>query len=266
MCATDASIPTSSRWQAISVAACWVGGHQITSVKSPTGKVTTLDAELFGIRLAISKATTTGCKDIIFTDNIPAAKKATDTSIHSGQEHSIAVSRLLRSQFTAYPGGNFWDCPSDAKWFIQASLHHDAVRTQYPVAEQMRISLDALSQRNSKTCLEEWIVEFSRGETRGRNFLTLDTEKRTEATPTYAKGGTWMSYLGHSISLYARATRAILNHAPIGEYRARFFPQKTCPCGQSDRRHILTDCPRFTKDRVSLPSPCIRRLHQIPHL
>jgi len=67
-----------------------------------------------------------------------------------------------------------------------------------------------------------------------------------------------MSCLGHSISLCARATRAILNHAPIGEYRARFLPQETsaCPCGQSDietRRHILTDCPRFTKDRVSLP-------------
>ena len=28
-----------------------------------------------------------------------------------------------------------------------------------------------------------------------------------------------MSYLGHSISLCARATRAILNYAPIGKYR-----------------------------------------------
>ena len=28
VCATDASVPTSSRWQAKSVAACWVGGHQ----------------------------------------------------------------------------------------------------------------------------------------------------------------------------------------------------------------------------------------------
>ena len=90
----------------------------------------------------------------------------------------------------------------------------------------------------------------------------MNTEKRTEATPTYAKGGRWMSYIGHSISLCARATRAILNLAAIGEYRARFFPQETytCPCGQSDietRRLILTDCPRFAKDRVSLPSPCI---------
>jgi len=158
VCAADASVPTSSRWQAISVGACWVGGHQITSIKSPTGKVTALDTELFAIRLAISKATVTGCKDIIiFTGNIPAAKRAMDTSIHSGQEHSIAMSRLLRSHFIAYLEGSlhFWDCPSDAKWFIQARVHDDAVRTQYPVAEQMHISLDALSQRNSKTFLEE---------------------------------------------------------------------------------------------------------------
>ena len=187
-----------------------------------------------------------------------------DTSIHLGQEHSVAMSRLLRSHFIAYPEGSlhFWDCPSDAKWFIQARVHDDAVRTQYPVAEQMHTSLDTLSQRNSKICLEEWTTEFSRSEIQGRNFLAMNTEKHKEATPMYAKGGTWMSYLGHSISLCARATRAILNHAPTGEYRARFFPQESpaCPCGQSDietRQHILTECPRFTKDRVSLPSPCI---------
>jgi len=76
---------------------------QLELFKSPTGKVTALDAELFAIRLAISKATVTGCKDIIiFTDNIPAAKRAMDTSIHSGQGHSIAMSRLLRSHFITY--------------------------------------------------------------------------------------------------------------------------------------------------------------------
>jgi len=67
------------------------------------------------------------------------------------------------------------------------------------------------------------------------------------------------SHLGHSISLCARATRAILNHAPIGEYKATFFPQETstCPCGQSDIKNILTEYPRFTKDRATSPSPCI---------
>ena len=126
----------------------------------------------------------------------------------------------------------------------------------------MRRSLDALSQKSSKACLDEWTTEFLRGETRGRSFLTINTEKYKVAIPTYAEGGTWMCHLGHSISLCARATRAILNHAPIGEYRTRFFPQETCacPCGQSNvetRLHILTECTRFTSDRITLPSPCI---------
>jgi len=54
ICATDASVPTTSQWQAAAVAACWVGGHQILSVKAQAGRAT---SELFAIRLAISKAT-----------------------------------------------------------------------------------------------------------------------------------------------------------------------------------------------------------------
>jgi len=78
----------------------------------------------------------------------------------------------------------------------------------------------------------------------GRNFLTMNTEKRTEATPTYAKGGMWMSYLGHSISLCARATRAILNHATIGQYRARFFRKHT-------HAHVVNQISKL--DITSLP-------------
>jgi len=61
--------------QVVSIAACWVDSHQITSVKTPRGKATTVDTELFTIQLAI-KATATGCKDIIiFTDNTQLPKE-----------------------------------------------------------------------------------------------------------------------------------------------------------------------------------------------
>jgi len=50
------------------------------------------------------------------------------------------------------------------------------MQPQYPVEERMRTLLDALSQKNSKACLDEWTMEFLRGETRGRNFLTINTE------------------------------------------------------------------------------------------
>jgi len=36
--------------------------------------------------------------------------------------------------------------------------------------------------------------------------------------PIYIKEGSWLKYFGHSNSLCARATKAIINHAPISEY------------------------------------------------
>jgi len=90
----------------------------------PSVKATSTDAELFAIRLAITK--TTGCRNIIvFTDILPIARRAIDTTVHSRQNHSLAVSRLSRSHFTTHPEDSlhFWDYPSDAKWFIQATVH-----------------------------------------------------------------------------------------------------------------------------------------------
>jgi len=35
----------------------------------------------------------------------------------------------------------------------------------------------------------------------------------------YVNGRSWLKFIGHSNSLCARATKAIINHAPIGKYR-----------------------------------------------
>ena len=56
------------------------------------------------------------------------------------------------------------------------------------------------------------------------------------------------------ICFCARATRAITSHAPIGEYRLRFFRSEdfSCLCGSypiETRCHILYDCRRFNKYR-----------------
>jgi len=36
-----------------------------------------------------------------------------------------------------------------------------------------------LSQRNSKNCLE-WVTDFTKGDTKGRDFLTTKMNKRDE--------------------------------------------------------------------------------------
>ena len=51
---------------------------------------------------------------------------------------------------------------------------------------------------------------------------------------------------------FVLASRAIINHVPIGEYHLRFFPNEdfSCSCGNysiKSRRHILHKCQRFNK-------------------
>jgi len=62
------------------------------------------------------------------------------------------------------------------------------------------------------------------------NFLELLDNDLKSVEPLISDGGPWLKYFGHSNSLCARATRAIVNHAPIGEYQLIFFPQEEFKC------------------------------------
>ena len=93
-------------------------------------------------------------------------------------------------------------------------------------------------------------MTFQASDGKGRNFLELLNDDLNVVELSYIKGGPWLQMVGHSNLLCAQATRAITNHAPIGEYRLRFFPNSEflCPCNEypiETRRHILFDCNRF---------------------
>jgi len=81
--------------------------------------VTSIETELFVIR-CISQATQVqGIKKIIVIINaISAAKWIFDSSIHSFQLHSIAISNDLRGFFNKniHNTISFWDCLSNDKW------------------------------------------------------------------------------------------------------------------------------------------------------
>jgi len=81
-------------------------------------------------------------------------------------------------------------------------------------------------------------------------FLNLLDNNYLSIKPTYMKGGAWFKLLGHSNSLYARATRAITNHTPIDKYYLRFFSKENfnCLCKSypiESRHYILHECRRF---------------------
>ena len=93
-------------------------------------------------------------------------------------------------------------------------------------------------------------MTFQTSDKKGRNFLELFDNNLNIIEPTYSKGGSWLKYFSCLNSLCVRASRAIVNHAPIGEYCLRFFPQKdfACSCGLyliETRRYILHECKRY---------------------
>ena len=115
---TDASAIPPRNMQAISAAHFWRLGYQVSSSKAPAGRTTAPDAELFAIRLGVSKATSMNIECIILiTDSLGSAKRSVDLSVHSRQAHSLAVCSTLRLLFCSGSSYRieFWDYPSNAE-------------------------------------------------------------------------------------------------------------------------------------------------------
>ena len=95
-------------------------------------------------------------------------------------------------------------------------------------------------------------MTFQASDRKGRQFLDLIDNNFNIIEPFYTKGGPQLQSFGHSNSLCACTTKAITNHALIGEYRLRFFLSEEfrCSCGNypiESKRHILHDCTRFNR-------------------
>jgi len=191
---------------------------------------------LFAIRLGVVKATSFDVKHIvIITDSLTAARRVVDISVYSGQAHSLAIVQALRGFFTNRPDRSihFWDCPSKAQWSLHFLAHEDATSTKIAAGHYPATLLDALRSKSAAAYLDVWRTSFARPSSQGRHFLPLKGGIKNLLQPSYAKGGGWLPFIGESVTLCARATRAILNHAPIGEFRQCFFPAECiqCPCG-----------------------------------
>ena len=91
---------------------------------------------------------------------------------------------------------------------------------------------------------------FQASHSKDKHFLNLVDGNENTLELSYIKGSLWLKYFGHSNTLYARASRAITNHTPIGKYQLRFFPRKEFRCSWElylikTRCHILHKYKRF---------------------
>jgi len=93
---------------------------------------------------------------------------------------------------------------------------------------------------------------FQASEFKERKFLELNNNDHSLICPTYSKNKAWLKHFGSSNLSYVQVTKLVMNHAPISEYRLRFFSKEPIAysCGNYPieiRRHILFKCSQYRK-------------------
>ena len=239
---------------AISISHIHQANHSLIKTVHHAAFITSLEAELFAIRCSINQACNKEdvSKIFIITDSIHAAKNIFNSSLHRYQLHSMAILSELQQFFNKSQDNSieFWECPSHLKWMLHKDVNKDSKSFNLTPSFLYKTSWDYCRKLDCDDIIKQWRMTFQASDRKGKQFLDLLDNDFNTIKPTYIKGGPWLQVFGHSNSLCACAIRAVTNHAPIGEYQLRFFPNKDfkCLCDNYPielRRHILHECRRF---------------------
>ena len=250
---TDASIKNDI---ATSISHVHIANHPITKTVHHAAFVTSMKAELFAIRCGINQACSNKAinKIIVVTDSIHAVKKIFNSSSHLFQRYLASILSELRSFFISSPNNSikFWECPSHLRWKFHHDVDKDSKSFNPTPIFPCKISWDYCKKSNSNNIIKQWKMTLQALDGKGNHFMDLLDNGFNTIEPSYSKGGPWLQTFGHSNLLCVCVMRAITNHAPIGEYHLRFFPDKdfSCPCNNypiKSRRHILHKCKRFNR-------------------
>jgi len=239
---------------ATAIAHVWKDNKVINKLKAHTNNVTSLETELMAIRIGLTSAfeNAEAYQILVITDALEAGKKIISSGDQYLQKSIIPIAEKIQS-FLSKDSRNsihFWHCPNKLEW-----PRHTLVNKETKSSHTSPILLEKNSFLFSKKkeynlILESWQQSFKDSKKKGQLFLEFEDDNEKVLKPTYSKGGSWLPYIGISNSVCARFTRMMLGHAPIGEYRQRFFPNTPihCPCGEADvetREHIFMQCKQF---------------------
>ena len=178
-------------------------------------------------------------------------KFVTESKVNPLQNIVILLASAIKFFFSK-DGRNeihFWYCPSKAKWSSHKLIDEQVkVNTCVPTF----LSKDSHLFSKKKECdniLCKWQTLFANSLKKGHYFLNFEDEKQIVIKPTYAKGGLWLPIIGFTNSLCVCFTHMTTGHAPIREYRQRFFPHlpTSCPCDEAKvqtHKHIVIECNR----------------------
>ena len=158
-----------------------------------------------------------------------------DLPFYPYQIYSAAISHKLWEFFSKNVNNciEFWDCPSKQKWPLYFSVDKETRNFNLTPIFPCKLSWNYCKKHECESVIAQWKMMFQTLDFKGRNFLELLNNGLNPFELSALKGGSWLQYFSYSNPLYTRATRAIVNYAPIGEYQLRFFLREdfSCPCG-----------------------------------
>jgi len=244
---SDASAPTRGALQASLAALVFWGDTKIAHIVVAGGQATAPNAELMALEMCISTALVVGCTSLVcFTDSTVAMADLVDPSPHSGQVSSLAACTSLQKWFVEdhHRTLHLWHVPSKEEWKIHHEAHEVVKAAKIPLCPGCRVSFDFAWAAKEVAYWKEWHKEFADPRKQGRNFLELVSLNGRPLKPMTLKGGAWSLFLvSGSNSMTARMCRAVVSHAPMGEYRLCFHPGEPTHCW-------CPPCPLQTRDHI----------------
>ena len=157
--------------------------------------ITTTEAELFAIQCRINQAI-------------------------SNQIYSAAISQELRDFFSRDPCNyiEFQGCPSKQRQPLHYLVDKDTKQMVSSPLFPYKLSQDFCRKMKCDIILSQQRILFQVLDVRGKNFLDLLDDDLNPLKSSSIKGGPWLQHFGHSNLLCTHLLKAIMNHAPIGEY------------------------------------------------
>ncbi|TFY68863.1 hypothetical protein EVG20_g3393 [Dentipellis fragilis] len=249
---SDGSVLPDKRNRVAAAYRAYRGQQELSRKSISCGRTTSYDAELQGLSLALHYLTSQDATAIyLFCDNESALTSLFDTRLHASQMLSVLACRKARAWLEADPNRTIhpsW-CPGHADIEQNEQVDVDAKTAATTTPPIAFISHAYARQQVTAEATKEWQLLAHQMSYCGHGFLANHRLRKV----SHIGGGPTLTLTGTDTSLTARFARAVLDHAPTGEYRTRFFPNENplcnwCPPIQS-RRHILSTCIHYVRPR-----------------
>ncbi|KAF8705650.1 hypothetical protein AX14_013860 [Amanita brunnescens Koide BX004] len=221
------------------------------------------DSELAALEEAIQWAVVNRVQDpIFFVDNKAVVTSFLDLDTHSSQLSSIRINMLLHDYLSTTDNDiSFAFCPSHVG--IEGNERADRLTKKGAAigpTKPFRILQSNFLGQFKWDMSVHWRFLATSQTYKGRNWLPIKRKRRVfkpDVTNRACKRF-FMTLSGNDITTISRMARTLTNHAPTGEYRRRFYPDRPtfCKfCGPSTkhtRNHVLFSCPQYESLAPSL--------------